>query len=174
MKNKHDATLHQMAASGVFRVTPEGRIETNRKWNGHTDVETPWYVCDRLDGRGYRYVSWHMVRVKAHRLAFLLHNPGENLTGFEVNHMDGDKLCNTENNLEKCGPARQSRHAFDVGLNTSRGEGHRLAKLTDSKVREMRALASLGVPYAALGRKFNVTARAARLACIKETWRHVT
>lgn len=173
MKNRNDQTLHEMAKSGHFRINAQARIETDRQWNGHRDIAVDWYVCDRLDGKGYRYVSWHQVRVKAHRLAYLLYHPGEDLTGSEVNHDDGDRLNNVERNLEKCDASRQSKHAFDTGLNKARGQGHRLAKLSDNKVREMRALRALGVTYAHLARRFDITPRAARLACIGETWRHV-
>lgn len=172
-KNKVDVELHAAAASGAFRVREDGRIETNRKWNGHRDVEVPWHVCDRDDGKGYYYVSWHMARLKAHRLAYLLHNPGEDLWGMEVNHDDGNRKNNRKKNLEKCDAVRQSQHAYETGLNKARGVNHRLAKLTDADVRKMRALRVLGVPYAKLARDFGVTPRAAKLAVDGETWKHV-
>lgn len=173
MKIKHDQHLHRIATSGYFRVNDAGRIETNRKWNGHRDVEADWYVCDRADGKGYRYVSWHMVRVKAHRLAWCLYHPGEDLSGSEINHLDGDRLNNRKDNLEKCDAVRQSKHAFDTGLNPSRGEGHKLAKLNDDRVREMRALRHLGVPYTRIAKKFGVTAATARHVCTRHTWKHI-
>ena len=174
MKNANDSTLHELATSGIFRVTPTGRIETCRKWNGHADVTVPWYVCDRADGKGYRYVSYHMVRVKAHRLAYLLHHPGSSIEGWEINHLDGCRTNNRKKNLERCDAARQSRHAYELGLNKARGVGHRLAKLDDAKVREMRALRELGVTYVKLGQRFDITPAAARFACTRHTWKHVS
>ena len=173
MKIKNDQKLHLLAKSGFFQVNPEGRIETNRRWNGHRDVEVPWYVCDRLDGKGYRYVSWHMVRVKAHRLAYLLHHPNEDITGLEINHLDGVRTNNLPENLEKCDTSRQSKHAYDTGLNQARGQRHRLAKLTEEKVREMRALRAVGVTYVRLADRYGITPRAAKLACTGETWAHI-
>lgn len=173
MKTKLDVQLHDAARSGVFRVLADGTIETNRRWNGHRDVEVEWYRCDRADGKGYRYVSWHMARIKAHRLAYLLYHPGEDLTGWEINHDDGNGCNNRKRNLEKCTPQRQVQHAFATGLNKSRGEAHPLAKLTADDVRKMRALRVLGVPYAKLARDFHVTPRAAKLAVDGDTWKHI-
>ena len=173
MKIKNDQHLRRLATSGYFRVNVDGRIETNRRWTGHRDVEVDWYVCDRDDGRGYYYVSWHMVRVKAHRLAWCLYHPDDDITGFEISHLNGDRKYNREENLEKCDASRQSKHAFDIGLNRSRGERHNLAKLTEDKVRELRALRQLGVPYTKLADRFDITPAAARMVCIRRTWKHV-
>lgn len=169
----HDQALQDAVASGAFRVRGDGRIETNRRWNGHRDVEVDWYVCDRADGKGYRYVSYHMVRIKAHRLAWCLYHPGEVLGDREINHDDGDRSNNRKKNLEACDESRQSQHAYATGLNSARGERHRLAKLTVAQVREMRALHALEVPFAALARKFGVTPRAAMLAATRKTWKHI-
>lgn len=172
-KNKHDETLYALARSGSFRVSVEGRIETNRRWNGHRDVLVDWFVCDRSDGKGYLYVSWHMVRVKAHRLAYCLYHPDEDITGWEINHLDGVRTNNRESNLERCNAVRQSKHAFDTGLNPARGEAHCNARLTESIVREIRALRQLGVPYTQMARRFGVTPAAIRFACIRHTWKHI-
>lgn len=127
-----------------------------------------------MDGRGYRYISYHMVRLKAHRVAYCLYHPSADIVGWEINHLDGDPLNNTESNLELCKASRQSKHAYDAGLNPARGEGHAMAKLTEGAVREMRALAQLGVPYTRIAARFNVTPPAARFACIRHTWKHVS
>ena len=173
MKNKCDDILHELAVSGLFRVNAEGRIETCRRWNGHREVLVDWYVCDRDDGKGYRYVSYRMARVKAHRLAYLLYHPDEDIRGLEINHADGNKKRNLEGNLEKCGPQRQSQHAYGTGLNPARGEKHPNAKLDDEKVRKARELNRLGVPYARLAADFGVSPAAVRFACIGHTWKHV-
>jgi hypothetical protein len=174
LKNTNDHLIDEIVASGHFRVTDEGWIETDRKWNGHRDMIVPWYRCDRADGKGYRYVSYHMVRLKAHRVAYLLYHPNETLVGWEINHLNGDRTNNRRENLEKCNAIRQSKHAFDTGLNPARGEAHHLAKLTEADVREMRALRQLGVPYTKLASRYGVTPPAIRFACTHHTWKHIT
>lgn len=174
MKPTNDHLLAEIIASGRFRVTDTGRIETNRRWNGHRDVDVPWFVCDRDDGKGYRYVSYHMVRLKAHRVAYCLYHPDEDITGWEINHLDGDTLNNTKQNLELCNASRQSKHAFDIGLNKSRGERNNQARLTEPDVRFIRGCAAIGVTYARLARDFGVTPRTIALVCQRKTWAHVT
>lgn len=142
-------------------------------WDGHKETLGDWYVCDRADGKGYRYVSHHMVRVKAHRLAYLLYHPDSTLWGLEINHLDGDRLNNRVENLERCDASRQSSHAFDIGLNPSVGVAHPLAKLNPELVREMRRERAEGVTYKHLSIRYGVAERAVWLACNRRTWRQV-
>lgn len=173
MKNRHDDVVRQMALSGLYRATPEGFIETCRRWNGHHDVVGDWYRCDRSDGKGYRYVSHRMARVKAHRLVYQLHNLNENIAGLEINHLDGQPSNNRIENLELCDASRQSQHAFDTGLNPARGVRHRLSKLDAETVKACREKFALGVPVARMAREAGVTPRAMWLACKRLTWKHV-
>lgn len=173
LKIKNDLVLKEMLESGWFRVTDSGRIETTYQWRAckeHTD--RPWFLCDRADGKGYLYISFRRSRVKAHRLAYALYT-GEVPFGLEINHLDGNKLNNTRDNLEICDAKRQSQHAYDTGLNKAVGERHYRSKLTEDKVKELRELADIGVKYTVLAGKFGITAAAARYAHIRHTWKHV-
>lgn len=174
-KYPYDDVVKAMAASGMYRVNADGRIETCRRWNGHKDILVDWYVCDRADGKGYLYVSDHGARVKAHRLAYCLQNPGRDLNGQEINHIHPERgtADNRDDNIELCGRHRQSQHAYDVGLNPCRGEQHHKSKLTVEGVREIRRRRQLGVTYARLARDFGVTPRTIELVCWRVTWRHV-
>ena len=172
MKSKTDDVIAQMLASGWFRVR-SGRVETCYQWRAVREYTVPWFVCDRLDGKGYRYVSFRGVRVKAHRVAYALyHNTG--LGGLEINHIDGCKLNNSRSNLELCTPQRQSLHALELGLNKNIGINHVKAKLTPSIVRKARKLRARGASYVDLSRKFGVSPPCIRYAVTGHTWSHVT
>lgn len=55
----------------------------------------------------------------------------------------------------------------------ARGDGHGQSKLSDAKVRELRALRAEGWSYAALGLRYGVSWVAARNADLRKTWAHV-
>jgi hypothetical protein len=171
-KNKNDDDLYLAAASGFFRVRG-GRVEVCYRWNGHTYKRCRWIVCDCNDGAGYLYVSYKGVKIKSHRLAYLLYHPDAQIRNREINHKDGDPLNNFEKNLEPCDASYQSKHAYDIGLNRGRGERHHLAKLSDETVVKVRSLRAIGVTFERLSRDFGVTPRAIRLACLRQTWAHV-
>ena len=171
-KSKFDDVIDEMVASGMFRVTEDGYIETCYQWRACKECIVPWFRCDRRDGSGYYYVSFRRARVKSHRLAYALYT-GTHLQGLEINHLDGNRVNNRRENLELCDAKRNSDHAYEIGLNTARGERHRHAKLTEAAVVEARKLAALGVGYAKLSRVYGVSAVAMRLACIGKTWSHV-
>lgn len=172
----YDGIVEWMASSGLYRVNADGRIETCRRWNGHQDVEVPWYVCDRADGRGYLYVSHRMARVKAHRLAYCLHHPNTKLFGREVNHIHVERGTkdNREDNLELCDAKRQSDHAYETGLNWHVGEKHRLARLTDAKVKDIRDEHRAGSTCVAIAARYGVTPVAIQMVVRRKTWKHVT
>ena len=136
----------------------------------------PWYVCDRDDGKGYLYVSHRMARVKAHRLAYCLYHPNEQLDGAEINHVYPERGTrdNREDNLEKCDAKRQSDHAYETGLNWALGERHFNAKLTDEAVRTIRSTPIRHGTIIQLARRYEVTPRVIRLVVDRQTWKHVT
>lgn len=171
-KSVYDDVIQDMVCSGLFRVTDDGHIETCYQWRACKEFTVPWFRCDRKDGSGYYYVSFRNNRVKSHRLAYALYT-NEHLQGREINHIDGNPLNNKRENLEACDASRNSKHAFDTGLNPSRGECHPKAKLTDDVVREARKLVAIGVPYTKIATKFGVSPPAVRYACTGKTWKHV-
>lgn len=174
IKSKFDHVLRAMVASGMYKVNNDGRIESTRMYMRGKNTTVSWYVCDRDDGKGYLYVSFYGYRVKAHRLAYMLYHPTAPLRGWEINHLDGNRKNNRSDNLERCDASRQSKHAFNTGLNRHVGLQHHRAKLTPATVIEMRNLrAAHGESYARLAARYSVTPRTAMLACKGETWAHI-
>lgn len=91
---------------------------------------------------------------KIHRLVALnfIDNP---LNKPEVNHIDGNKLNNHVNNLEWNTMSENQKHAFKIGLNSTKGEKHPRHKLTWNEVIFIRSLVGINQHY--LARKFNIS-----------------
>ena len=62
----------------------------------------------------------------------------------EINHIDGDKLNYSLSNLEWCTHKENMEHAFNTGLANNTGEKNGMAKLTEFKVMEIKALLAEG------------------------------
>lgn len=130
-----------------------------------------------VDKYGYKYVSLYLNQKHeqgmVHRLvaeAFLdnEHNKPQ------VNHIDGDKLNNSSENLEWVTSQENMTHAKENGLLESvSGEGHYRSKLDNTKVREIRRRAGNGERYQDLGDEFGVVKSTIGFIVNRKTWKHV-
>lgn len=80
--------------------------------------------------------------------------------GLVANHIDGDKLNNSLNNLEWVTASYNTQHAFDNGLATAVGVNNKQATLSDSQVLKVLSLYQAGETISNLSRQFNVSRRA--------------
>lgn len=62
--------------------------------------------------------------VKVHRIEMMSFYPIYDSDSYEVNHKNGIKNENLLPNLEWCKPIENTRHGWDIGLNTNKGEGN--------------------------------------------------
>lgn len=85
------------------------------------------------------------IKVLLHRLVGIAFVPGyrDDLT---INHINGKKTDNRPENLEWVSLARNSQHAWEIGLVDLRGELQPNAKLTSKRVTYIRRLLAQGVP----------------------------
>lgn len=83
---------------------------------------------------------------------------GERPEGFDINHIDGDKLNNRADNLEYCSHLENITHAITAGLWDSRkGQKHGRAKLSDSDVSAIRQRIAFGESLTSIARYFGVS-----------------
>jgi len=70
------------------------------------NIKTDMYLSNRPDKDGYYRVSLYKNKIGTtfgiHQLVYLVNNPTENITGFEIDHIDGNPQNNNINNLRKC------------------------------------------------------------------------
>lgn len=118
----------------------------------------------RLGGRGG--TSIHLY---AHRVIWETVN-GPIPEGLEIDHLNGNKSDNRVRNLEAVTKSQNVLRALALGL-APRGEQRAAAKLTDEKVREIRA--SVGTTTAQLARDFGVDKSTIKSVREGTTWRHV-
>ena len=102
---------------------------------------------------------------------------GQGRGKYQINHIDGNKLNNSVENLEWCTPKENIRHALDKGLKKPVcGEKQHRAKLNQFKVRRMRLMYEVDpdITHKKIASIFNVTPECVCLVLNKKRWKHVT
>lgn len=98
---------------------------------------------------------------------------GDRPEGFEINHIDGDKLNNCADNLEYCSRHENIRHAYSVGL-IGTCEKHHQAKLKDCEIPLIRQRILLGESDSSIARDFGVSSAAIRQIKVGKSWFRVS
>ena len=132
----------------------------------------------RIDKYGYEIVTLHVnseaFTRKIHRLVAIafIDNPEELPT---VNHIDGDKLNNTVENLEWLTVADNHKHGFATGLHTvgqNRLAG-RPVKLVDKDIPKIREMIRNGMKNTEIGKIFGVTCGCIYSIREGKSWTHI-
>jgi hypothetical protein len=144
---------------GKYQVSNLGRVRVMKKITSprrkplirRPQVNTSGYYSLSLSLNGKRSMaSIHSLVAQA----FL----GERPEGYEVNHIDGNKLNNRVDNLEYCTRSQNIQHALRVGLIPKQaGANNHNAKLTEDDVREIRKTLASGVSIRETSRIFGVS-----------------
>jgi DNA-directed RNA polymerase specialized sigma subunit len=121
---------------GIYQISNFGNIKSLEYKKGKTlkvNKNSRGYFCVGL------YKNGIQKTLGIHRLiavAFIL-NPENKKT---VNHKNGIKADNRLENLEWVSYSENIQHAYNMGLNNNSGEEHRLSKLTEKEVLQIRDL----------------------------------
>lgn len=155
-----------------YEVSSEGRVRRSspgRKTFSGRVMKPQKQVCGYLSVRPT--INGKNVILYVHDLvaaAFI----GQKPLGARVNHMDTDKHNNRAGNLEYTTHAGNMKHAAESGVMV-RGEGHPASKLTEAKVRELRADRTGGMSFSRLAKKHGVCIATAFGIVNRTNWSHV-
>lgn len=158
---------------GVYSVSTLGRVMRVKGGAGcqagrilKPDTVTKGYlrVCLYMGKRG------NARRPMVHQIvaaAFL----GPCPSGYQVNHIDGNKTNNRPGNLEYVTLFDNIRHANATGLHDMRGEKHPQHKLTPMEVQKVRNLYATGAwSQRALAAKFAISQTQIGRIVRNESW----
>jgi len=126
---------------------------------------------------GYRLIGLTKNKkrtvVYVHRLvaeAFLPKVDGKDF----VNHKDGNKANNDISNLEWVTKSENSKHSFEIGIQSNKGENHPMAQLNEEKVKDIRQkFASGNYKRKELAELFGVKKTTIEKVITRKLWKHI-
>lgn len=138
----------------------------------HSGEECLFWPYARMKS-GYGRVTFDGVQHNAHRLVCIISNGEPPSSGHEASHTcgNGDKGCVNPGHLVWETPKENTARRMMHGK-VPRGTGHRLSKLTESIVEDIRR-SPPNVSCSALAKKYDVSRSAVELARNYTSWRHV-
>ena len=166
---------------GIYEVSNFGNVRSvDRIITYKNGVKVPYkgeLKSQVVDKYGYNYVSlYENQRHKqgmVHRMVAQAFIPNPEKMP-QVNHIDGDKLNNSLENLEWVTPQENLAHAKETGLLEGvSGEGHYKSKLKESDVKETRERSKNGETYQSLADEFGVVKSTIGFIVNRQTWGHI-
>lgn len=150
---------------------------------GHADC---WEWQGSTSSSGYGNLSWHGVRVQAHRVAYFLTYGGIGLeTKFRhagraktykrfVLHACDNRLCCNPKHLFLGSMRTNQLDAYAKGRKRQPKSGHTNAKLTPDQVLEIRRRYDAGeATQSTLGKEFGVSQRVISLVIRRESYKDI-
>ena len=87
--------------------------------------------------------------------------------GYQVNHIDGNKLNNNADNLEWLSPSENTKHAFNV---LGRKPSFKAAVVSDFEIPAILKRRELGHTYEEIAKDYNVSGSAIRNRLKRKSW----
>lgn len=169
---------------GELSIDDQGRIWRLARRGGNPSRNFATRPCPPVRAeyrqrQGYLLITTTISGVKttaaAHRVVWT-HFNGPIPAGLTINHRNGNKADNWPDNLELATMSEQRFHAvhtLNVERTRPKGSLHPKTTLTESVVREIRALRKQGMLVKDIAEKFNLKARAVSAITCRRTWTHI-
>lgn len=117
---------------GLYMISNKGRVKSLEKVVGSGYIQKERYLKESICVNGYAYYSLSKQsktkKFKTHRLIAIHFIPNPNKKE-QINHIDGNKLNNSINNLEWCTQSENMKHCYEIGLQKpKKGSKNKLSK----------------------------------------------
>lgn len=153
-----------------YYINSKGELFTDYGEKKMKDCLKNGYVKNALilkDGKSKFYFR--------HRLVMMCFEPNKNFENLQVNHIDGNKLNNSFENLEWCTNQENRIHAVKIGLAASlKGEENPVSKLLESQVIDIIQDLLHGIPYSQICKKYNCSKSTISAIKNKRNWSYLT
>ena len=162
--------IYSKIKKGLYAIEEDGRV-----WSYFAKK----YMKTNLDKDGYLTLSLKNDRggyskFGIHRLLMIAYQPIENMEEMSVNHIDGNKLNNTLENLEWCAPEENTHLAWETKINECRGEKSGKSKLTEEEAKAIIRLKKEGKTYTQIMEEVpKATKNIINSIVNGRTWRHL-
>ena len=151
-----------------YMISSWGRVKSIERINEYGRRIRERILKPGLAGKGYMQVNfWNkgrQIHKKIHRLVAETFIAGRKM-GYEVNHIDGNKLNNDISNLEWVSHSDNMRHAIKIGLWDYFGDNSPKAKITDIDVNSIITRHDNGEPFTSIATDYPVTSRYVSQIC---------
>ncbi|MBC1331113.1 HNH endonuclease [Listeria booriae] len=168
---------------GVWSITSDGRLFANKTKRGQGELiyDPPKEIGTFRGMDGYMRVclvdnvTKKQSTVRKHHIIFAYFNGLEVFKGIEVvDHLDGNKLNNSIDNLEGTSLAENTRRATVMELiRHNRGTEVYNARLCENDVVEIRRMLAEKITHREIAHRFGVNRQTITDINVNKTWKHV-
>lgn len=155
---------------GLYSIEEDGRVYSHYSKR---------YMKTSIDKDGYRTISLRnnnngYSHFGIHRLLMIAFHPIENMEEMSVDHIDGNKMNNSLNNLQWVTVEENTKLAYLTGLANTKGENHGKAKITEKEALKIIALLKEGYKFSYIVQQVP-SANKGIISSIKNnrTWKHL-
>ena len=153
-----------------YYINQKGELFTNNGEDKMKDALKNGYVKNCLtlkDGKQRFYFR--------HRLVMICFKPIEGYEQLQVNHIDGNKLNNSLENLEWCTNQENRIHALKLGLAIPlKGQDNPASKLKEEQVLDIIQDLLNGIPYSIICKKYKCSKSTISAIKNKRNWTYLT
>jgi len=158
--------------SWPYEVSNKGRVRT---LNYNKTKETK-VMSLGINRGGYPFI---VLRRMGKTVAKTVHSlvmevwHGNRPEGLVINHKDGVKTNNKNENLEYVTISRNTKHSFEIGTQCNKGINHSQAKMNDDTVRKIRLLKSTGLSNREVSEELGISRGMVSNVSCGRNWSHV-